>query len=121
MLKVASIKIHRAIVKRDDLLIMGHIILAGAAMIVVDEMGERRYRPLVIKGSVSMGNNQDQFCTNPQDPLPLHECAERIGQMLDGVRRQQEVVAAGSDRVQVSGFTDELISRLPERIEPERI
>ena len=108
------------VVQRDDLRQVREVVLGGRVALVLEEVLERRDRPAVVERRAWVGQDQDQRAPRPQDAAPLAQRGDRVGDVLERVRRQQHVVGPGHHAPQVGGLPDERLAGRLAGVEAER-
>src|SRR5581483_9352172 len=99
------------VVAVEDLRQVRHVVFARAAIEVVDEVVERRDRTAMVERTASIGNDHDEDAGRGEHAPPFDERAERVGEMFEGVRGEDEVVFAVADIGERRRLRDVLTAR----------
>jgi hypothetical protein len=110
---VSRLRVHGQVVELKDLGQMGQIILADRALMILDKMLERRYRPFMVKRPFLVRQHKDEMAARLQNAQPFGHRPERVRNMLETVAGKDKIIAAVLDAGQHHGVADELASRPP--------
>jgi hypothetical protein len=113
--------INTEIVFLQDLRQVKQIVFRSILLKVLKHVVDRRWRSLMIEGSAVIRQKQDQTATGPGDSLPLVERLDRVGEVLQVVRRQYEVIAVIRYGGQVRGIHKNILPRWLARTKPVSI
>jgi hypothetical protein len=110
-IEVASGWIPAEVVLFEDFGKMSEVVFRRVALEVFQHVRDRCRRAQMIEGIAIEGKDEDESATRAQDALPFAECFDGVGEVLEIVRRKDEVVAGGCDWSELRAVADNVAAR----------
>lgn len=89
---------------------VGQVVFAYAVLVVAEHVIDTGRLATMVEGIFVVRKHEDQRTGRAKDALPLHQGLNRVGEVFQIVRRQDEVVSAVSHRLQSRSIAEDAAS-----------